>query len=188
MRGPVVIGCVANLRPIKNIDGLMRAAVRVLERFPNARFEVAGDGEQRAELEKLHTELKLGERFILRGSVADVPGFLCGVDVAVLPSHSEGMSNALLEYMAAGKPVVATNVGANPKLLGGGCGVLVPNGDEAALVGALCELLSDPAARAKCALAARAKVEAEYSREAMLRRFERFYTNLANPGSHAGGA
>ncbi len=68
----LTVGCVANLRAIKNIDGLMRAAVRVLERYPQTRFEVAGDGEQRAELEKQHAELNLGERFVLRGSVADV--------------------------------------------------------------------------------------------------------------------
>jgi glycosyltransferase involved in cell wall biosynthesis len=180
VRGQVVIGCVANLRPIKNIDGLMRAAVRVLQQFPHARFEVAGDGEQRAELENLHAELGLGERFILRGSVSDIPAFLRGVDVAVLPSHSEGMSNSLLEYMAAGKPVAATAVGANPKLLAGGCGVLVPPGDEAALASALCKLLSDPAAQARFATAARSRVEAEYSRGAMLRRFERFYRDLVN--------
>jgi L-malate glycosyltransferase len=186
VRGTVV-GTVANLRPIKNIDGLMRAAVRVVERFPHARFEVAGDGEQRAELEKLHAALGLGERFVLRGSVSDIPGFLRGVDVAVLPSHSEGMSNALLEFMAAAKPVVATAVGANPKLLAGGCGVLVPANDEAALAGALCEMLSDPAARTRYGSAARAKVEAEYSRPAMLRRFERFYIDLANPARKGRG-
>jgi glycosyltransferase involved in cell wall biosynthesis len=175
----LTVGCVANLRPIKNIDGMMRAAKVLLERFPAVRFEVAGDGEQRAELERLHAELGLGERFVLRGSVSDVPAFLRGVDVAVLPSHSEGMSNALLEYMAAGKPVVATTVGANPKLLADGCGVLVPPGDETALVGALAELLSHPALRTRFGAAARVRVEAEYSRAAMLRRFERFYTELA---------
>jgi glycosyltransferase involved in cell wall biosynthesis len=79
--------------------------------------------------------------------------------------------------MAAGKPVVATAVGANPKLLGE-CGVLVPPNDESALATALCELLSDPAARTRLGTAGRAKVEAEYSRPAMLRRFERFYREL----------
>ena len=183
----LIVGCVANLRPIKNIDGLMRVAVRVLERFPNVRFEVAGDGEQRAELEKLHAALGLGEGFVLRGSVSDVPAFLRGVDVTVLPSHSEGMSNAVLEYMAAGRPVVATGVGANPKLLGDGCGVLVSPGDEAALASALAELLSDPLRRATLGAAGRAKVEAEHSRAAMLRRFERFYSDLADPGREGGG-
>src|SRR5439155_658422 len=88
----VRIGCVANLRPVKNIDGLMRAAKAALARFPHLAFEVAGDGEQREELERLHAELGLGERFVLRGSVADVAAVLRTVEIAVLPSHSEGMS------------------------------------------------------------------------------------------------
>ena len=83
-------------------------------------FHVAGEGEQRPELERLIADLGLGDRFRLVGNVADVPGFLAGLDVAVLPSHAEGMSNAVLEYMAAGRPVVATDVGANAHLLGGG--------------------------------------------------------------------
>nr|MCU0705281.1 glycosyltransferase [Fimbriiglobus sp.] len=140
------VGVVANLRPIKNIDGLLRAAVQVLARFPQARFEVAGDGEQRAELEKLHAELKLGDRFVLRGSVTDIPAFLRSLDVAVLPSHSEGMSNAVMEYMAAGRPVVATAVGANPKLLWD-AGVLLRPGDVAALAEAIGGLLADPFTR-----------------------------------------
>src|SRR5204863_5523296 len=111
----VRVGCVANLRPVKNIDGLMRAAKDALAKHPRLVFEVAGDGEQRAELERLHADLGLGDRFILRGSVADVAGFLRTVDIAVLPSHTEGMSNALLEYMAAGRAVVATDVGANAR-------------------------------------------------------------------------
>ena len=88
-----------------------------LQRFPQLHFEVAGDGEQRVELGRLHADLGLGDRFVLRGSVADVAGFLRSIDVAVLPSHSEGMSNALLEYMAAGRAVIATDVGANSQLV-----------------------------------------------------------------------
>ena len=90
----VRIGCVANLRSVKNIDGLMHAAMAALKRFSQLVFEVAGDGEQRESLERLHAELGLGQRFVLRGSVPDVPNFLRTVDVAVLPSFSEGMSNA----------------------------------------------------------------------------------------------
>ena len=144
----VRVGCVANLRPVKNIDGLMRAAKAALERFPQLVFEVAGDGEQRGNLERLHAELGLGDRFVLRGSVADVPAFLRSVDVAVLPSHSEGMSNALLEYMAAGRAVIATDVGANATLVRDRKdGLIVPPGDEAALVGAIGELLQHPVLR-----------------------------------------
>ena len=141
----VRVGCVANLRPVKNIDGLMRAAKAAMERFPQLVFEVAGDGEQRDELERLHAELGLGDRFVLRGSVADVPAFLRWVDIAVLPSHSEGMSNALLEYMSAGRAVIATDVGANATLVRDRKdGLIVAPGNESDLVGALGELLQHP--------------------------------------------
>ncbi len=178
--GIVRIGAVANLRPVKNIDGLMRAAKMVLEQFPNAQFEVAGDGEQRAELEKLHTELQLGDRFILRGSVQNIPEFLASHDVAVLPSHSEGMSNALLEYMAAGCAIVATEVGANPRIISNKLhGLLVPAKNDAALAGALLRLVQNPVAAENMADAAREHVEEHYSRDAMRLRFEEFYVNLA---------
>lgn len=177
----VRVGCVANLRPIKNIDGLMRVAKAALEKFPHLVFEVAGDGEQREELERLHAELGLGERFVLRGSVADVPNFLRSVDVAVLPSHSEGMSNALLEYMAAGRAVIATAVGANAKLLDGGkCGLLVPPNDPDAFVNALGTLLANPLRAAGYGAAARKRVDAEFSRPAMCKRFETFYRELVS--------
>lgn len=176
----VRVGCVANLRPVKNIDGLMRAAKAALEKFPKLVFEVAGDGEQRAELERLHADLGLGDRFKLRGSVADAAQFLRTVDVAVLPSHSEGMSNALLEYMSAGRAVVATDVGANADLVRHKKdGLIVPPGDGAALVEAFGEMLSNPLRAAGYGASARKRVEAEYSRDAMRRRFEDFYRTLA---------
>ena len=175
----VRVGCVANLRPVKNIDGLMRAAKVALEKFPQVVFEVAGDGEQREELERLHADLGLGDRFVLRGSVSDVPNFLRRMDVAVLPSHSEGMSNALLEYMAAGRAVIATAVGANARLLDDGrCGLLVPPNDESALVDALGTLLANPLRAAGHGAAARRRVGAEFSRDAMTKRFEAYYRSL----------
>lgn len=176
----VRVGCVANLRPVKNIDGLMRAAKAALAKFPQLTFEVAGDGEQRPELERLHTQLGLGERFTLCGSVSDVPAFLRKLDIAVLPSHSEGMSNALLEYMAAGRAVIATDVGANARLLDGGrCGLLVPSGDEGAIVDAFGALLENPLRAAGYGAAARRRVDAEFSRDAMRKRFEAYYAELA---------
>lgn len=179
---PVVrVGCVANLRPVKNVDGLMRAARRVCDRFPHVVFEVAGDGEQRAELERLHAELQLGERFVLRGSVSDVPGFLRALDVAVLPSHSEGMSNALLEYMAAGRAIVATAVGANPTLVRDGeHGLIVPPSDIPALAASIERLLADPPLAARLGMAASARAQSGYSRDAMRQRFEDFYHDLVH--------
>jgi glycosyltransferase involved in cell wall biosynthesis len=179
-RSRVRVGCVANLRAVKNIDGLMRAAKTALERFPQLVFEVAGDGEQREELEQLHGELGLGDRFKFRGSIADAGEFLRTVDIAVLPSHSEGMSNALLEYMAAGRSVIATAVGANSQLIRHGKdGLIVPPGDEAAFVEAIGQMLENPLRAAGFGASARKRVEAEYGRTAMCKRFEEFYRGLA---------
>ncbi len=172
------VGVVANLRPVKGVDVFARAAATIGD--PSVSFHVAGDGEQRPELERLIAELGLGGRFHLAGNVADVPGFLAELDVVVLPSHAEGMSNAVLEALAAGRPVVATDVGANAHLLGGGAyGVLVPPGDPAALAVAIDGLLADPARARALAAAGRAHVRTTYSRDAMRRRFERFYERLA---------
>jgi len=179
-RGPeVVIGTVANLRPVKGIDVLVRAAARVVAKHPHARFRVAGQGEQRPHLEGLIDELSLHDHFELTGPVSDVPAFLAGVDIAVLPSHAEGMSNALLEYMAAGRPVVATDVGANAQLLKSGeLGRLVPAGDDVALAEGILRLARDPAEAIRVAETARRHVAEHYSREAMRERFEAFYLRL----------
>ena len=179
--GPSIrVGCVANLRSVKNIDGLMRVAASLLPDFPNLTFEVAGEGEERPALERLHRELMLGERFRLLGAVRDIPAFLGGLDVAVLPSHTEGMSNALLESMAAGRPIVATDVGASAKLLDdGACGVLVPSGRAETLSDGLRKLLTNPALARTLGVAARERVARHYSRDAMRLRFEEFYLRLA---------
>jgi len=175
----VRIGCVANLRPVKNIDGLMRAAKIALERFPNLVFEVAGEGEERATLERLHSELGLGDRFRLRGSVDDVAAFLRTVEIAVLPSHSEGMSNALLEAMSAGRAVIATDVGANANLVEHDkSGLIVPPGDESAIVDAIGVYLAKPLRAAAFGAAARTRIEKNYSRDAMIQRFEEFYQKV----------
>lgn len=178
----VRIGTVANLRPVKNIDGLIRAAGLLRRAGRAVRFEVAGDGEgeQRAALEAVIQSHGLKEHFHLLGSVGDVPGFLAGQDVAVLASHSEGMSNALLEYMAAGRAIVATDVGANARLVEHQThGLIVPPGDDQALADAIGWLIDHPDDARNMAQAARHRVEADYSRAAMVRRFEAFYRQLA---------
>ena len=177
--GVVRVGCVANLRPVKNIDGLMRTAKLVLAAHSDAVFEVAGDGEQRDDLERLHAELGLGDRFVLRGSVADVPGFLASIDVAVLPSHSEGMSNALLEFMAAGRAIMATDVGANGRLIEDGVrGRIVPPGDVTSMANAIGELMAAHETARRYGRAAEEFVAAKYGRAAMVARFTDFFERL----------
>jgi glycosyltransferase involved in cell wall biosynthesis len=181
------VGVTANLRPVKGLDVFVRAAALVSAAHPGASFHLAGDGPLLGELGRLAHELGLGARLALWGSVADVPEFLAGLEVAVLPSLSEGMSNALLEYMAAGRATVATAVGGNVRLIEDGVnGLLVPPGDAPALAAAIGRLLSDPALAARLGAAARRRVEQRYSRAAMVRRFEAFYLNLFG-GRHGGG-
>jgi glycosyltransferase involved in cell wall biosynthesis len=185
----VRVGAVANLRPVKNLDGLIRAAAEVCRRHPGVRFEVAGEGGQRPELEALIRANDLDGRFVLRGAVADIPAFLSRLDVAVLPSHSESMSNAVLEYMAAGRAIVATDVGANAHLIRAGReGLIVPAGDDAALAAAICQFLRHPQLARSMAAAARARAEADFSRAAMVRRFEGFYLSLFNEAARGGSA
>ena len=121
----------------------------------------------------------MAEHFTLPGSVADVPGFLAELDVAVLCSHAEGMSNSLLEYMAAGRAIVATDVGAASELIVDGVhGLLVPPGDAQKLAEAIGSLLADRELARRLGAAARRRSQDRYSRAAMVRRFEEFYANL----------
>jgi glycosyltransferase involved in cell wall biosynthesis len=177
--GPVRVGAVANLRPVKGLDVFARAAAAVAATRPEVSFEIAGEGEARPDLERLAADLGLGGRLRLPGVVRDVPAFLGRLDVAVLCSRSEGMSNALLEYMAAGRAIVASRVGASGSLIEDGVhGLLVPPGDDAALAAAVGRLVDDAGLRARLGAAARARAERQYSRRAMVDRFERFYQQL----------
>jgi len=173
------IGVTANLRPVKALDVFVRAAAIVAGTHPHVTFHIAGEGEQRSALEKLAAELGLANRFFLPGAIEDIPGFLAELDIAVLCSRSEGMSNAILEYMAAGKAIVATAVGGNVQLLQHErhC-LLVPPGDPQQLAEAMTRLLEEPALALRLAQAARQRVEERYSRTAMIRRFEAFYQEL----------
>jgi glycosyltransferase involved in cell wall biosynthesis len=177
------VGVVANLRPVKNLELFVRAAARVATECPQATFHIAGEGELRPALRTLAGQLGIGDRFFLPGSIRDVPAFLATLDVGVLCSHSEGMSNALLEYMAAGLAIAATDVGGNAQLLESGkCGMLVAPGDEAGLTRAMKHLLRDPTEAERLARAARRRVETHHSRDIMVERFQSFFEELAAEG------
>lgn len=116
---PRKVGMVGNLRHVKGPDLFIRAAHLVLQEYPDTQFEIAGGGDP-APYQQLIDELDIADNVHLLGPVTDVPTFLATLDVAVLPSRAEGMSNALLEYMAAGRPIVATDVGGNGELIRSG--------------------------------------------------------------------
>jgi glycosyltransferase involved in cell wall biosynthesis len=173
------IGVAANLRPVKGLDIFVKAAALIHARHPRAVFTIAGEGELRPALEQQIAAEGLLARFALPGSVADMPSFLAGLDVAVLCSHAEGMSNSLLEYMAAGRAIVATNVGAAAELIEDGVhGLLVPPSDARKLAEAIEKLLSDRELARRLGAEAQRRVRQHYSREAMVRRFAEFYEGL----------
>jgi glycosyltransferase involved in cell wall biosynthesis len=175
------VGVTANLRPVKGLDVFLRAAALVAQSQGDLGFAIAGEGPLRPLLENQARELGLSGCLDWAGSVTDVPAFLAGLDVAVLPSLSEGMSNALLEYMAAGKAIVATAVGGNVDLIEPGVhGLLVPPGDAPRLAAAIGELLIHPDRAARLGRNARRRAEKHYNRAAMVRRFEDFYQGLVH--------
>jgi glycosyltransferase involved in cell wall biosynthesis len=177
--GPRRVGMVGNLRPIKEPELLVRAAAIVCAAHPDVTFHIAGEGELRPYLEKQVRALRLEGRFFLAGATADVPGFLGNLDVAVLCSRSEGLSNAVLEYMAAGRPIVVTAVGGNVELIEDGVtGLLAPPGDVSSLALAISRLLEDRRLAARLSAAARRRAVERYSHEARVRRFEDFYVEL----------
>lgn len=170
---------VANLRPVKAPQVFVEAALELVERFPRAEFLLAGQGPLAEELARQVAAAGRGERIRLLGSVDDVPGLLAETNVAVLSSASEGLSNAVIEYMAAGCAIVATNVGGTAELLDEGrTGLLVPAGDPSALAARIGELLADPARAARLGQAARADARARFAWPAVCRRYEDLYAQV----------
>jgi glycosyltransferase involved in cell wall biosynthesis len=136
---------VGRLDPVKGLSSLLDAFVRVGE-VANARLVLAGDGPERAALERRRSHLGLGRRVILLGSRRDIPALLKSADVFAFPSRTEGLPNALLEAMAAGRPIVTTDVpGCRDLIDGERNGLRVPYGDSSALAAALLRLLNDSA-------------------------------------------
>ncbi len=172
------VGMVANLRPVKAPEVLIRAARILRTSHPNVTFQIAGMGDEGSASRHIG-QSGMREHFELTGLVDDVAAFLGRLDVAVLTSLSEGLSNALLEYMAAGRPIVATAVGGNVELIEDGVnGLLVAPGDPEALAAAIDRLLRRPALAARLGTQARCCVAQQNSWETIARRHETFYSEL----------
>ncbi len=149
---PVIL-CVANLKSYKGHRFLLDAVARLHDRNLPCTLVLVGEGPERRALEEQAAQLKIDVRLL--GTRTDVEALLARADVAVLPSLHEGMSNAVMEAMATGLPVVATEVGGTRELLRGH-GVLVPPSDSEALADGLERVLADPALAARLGAAARA--------------------------------
>lgn len=174
-----VLLAVGRLHRQKGYDVLMRAFAAVQKEYPTLKLLIIGEGEDENHLKNLAKSLDLTEQVIFTGMLKDSGRILRRAEVFILPSLWEGMPNALLEAMAAGIPVVATEVGGVPELvLQGATGILVPPGDADALARAITDLCGDPAKARSMGEAGRKRVEEHFSLAAMLDATERLYREL----------
>jgi glycosyltransferase involved in cell wall biosynthesis len=179
--GAFVVVAAGSIKRVKGQDVLLDGAAGWLGRTPEARLVLAGDrsGRFAGELLARAEALGVGGQVLAPGPVADVPGLFADADLFVLPSRSEGMSNALLEAMAAGLPVLATDVGGNRECLDGGeCGVLIPPEQPEVLGEELEALAGDAERRRELGRRARARVATHYDLERMLDHVESLYREL----------
>ncbi len=179
--GALVVGIVAMLRPEKNHVMFLKAAAEVARVVPNAVFVLVGDGSERKKLEGLARSLSVEGAVRFAGLREDVPDLLQIFDVAVLSSFPivETLSNAVLEYMAAGKPVVATRVGSVPEqVVDGQTGYLVEPDDARAMADRLIGLLKNEGLRRRFGEAGLARVKERYTIERMIHETESLFERL----------
>ena len=179
-----VIGSVGRLDPIKDHSTLFRAFVRLREAVPDARLLVVGDGPERERLES-----EAGPGVVFLGNRTDVPRVLRALDVLVLCSRNEGISNTILEAMASGLPVVATRVGGNPELVvPGATGELVSPGAPGEISDRLLRYVRDPMLAKAHGMAGRKRVLECFSIEAMVAGYERVWRRVAGDSTVTAGS
>lgn len=178
--GSLAILYVANLFPYKGHLDLVAAASPVVSLFPQAHFLLAGREEGAGtEVRRSIDALGLSGNVHLLGPRDDVPSLMEATDIVVHPSHEEGFSNTILEAMAAGKAIVATDVGGIPEaVLDGETGILVPPGNPKRLAEGMLSLLRDPAKGQALGEAGRKRVQEHFSVQAMVRETEEMYTEI----------
>ena len=176
---PVIAGCVCALRPEKNLPVLVRAFAHAQREKPDSRLIIVGSGPEREPLERLVADLGIAPAVNLVAEARDVRPWLNEIDIFVLPSRTEALSNSLIEAMACGCSAVASDVGGNPELIGRDeRGMLFPSGDADALSAVLLTLMRDPEMRARKAVAARAFLEENLTIRASVRRMTEIYDSF----------
>ncbi len=178
--GVLRVGMVARMNhPVKNHAGFLQAAASIARKFPQVEFLLAGDGPLRAGLEGRVESLGLRPRVRFLGDRSDIPAVFASMDISVVASFSESLSNAILESMAAGVPVVATRVGGTPEIVRDqDTGFLIPPGDDERLAEVLETLLSNPEVRMACGERSRRFAQANFSLDRMHQEVEQLYATL----------
>jgi glycosyltransferase involved in cell wall biosynthesis len=176
----VSIGCVARLAGVKGHATLIRAMAELQRRGIPFRGCFVGDGPERLSLVDLAKELGVSDRVTFTGTVANVEDYLQAFDIVALLSTREGMPNAVLEAMAAGKPSVGTPVGAIPELLDdGNAGVVLSNRDPHSVALVLSDLAGNPDRRLELGRRARQRAISRYGFEAMFTRLVDYYKEVS---------
>ncbi len=178
--GKKLIVLVGNMiSEVKGHSVLISAAMEVVRRHPEVQFVLVGDGKMRAQFESQVAVSGLTQHFAYLGRRIDIPQILASCDIAVLPSLAEGLPNAVLEYLAAGLPVVASALGGNVEVIQDGVnGLLVPPQNPQALSDALLRLLDDPQLAWHLANSGRNHVANNFSFERMVAEVDNLYTKL----------
>jgi glycosyltransferase involved in cell wall biosynthesis len=173
------------LAAVKDQATLIRAFKNVLEVSPlgkqRLRLVIAGDGPLRVQLEKLIDELEIGEFVWITGDRNDIPDILRLLDIFVLPSIGEGISNTILEAMATGLPIIATNVGGNPELVEDGVnGYLVPSNDPEKLAESIVKLTEANNTRSSMGKASLEIVSEKFNWDNTVEKYLNVYDGLLN--------
>ena len=175
-----IVGNVAALVPHKGQRHLIEAAALVVQKVPDARFVIAGEGELRHQLERLVAEHRLDKHVFLLGFRPDVLSVQKAFDIFAMSSVTEGLGTSLLDAMACAKPIVATTAGGIPEVVvDGQTGLLVPPRDHHAMAAALVRLLNDETLRQRMGAAGRTRVRQVFSVEEMVRRTMDVYQRVA---------
>jgi len=174
-----VIGVVARLDLQKGFPCLLDAAGELAERFPRLKVVVVGEGPDRSAIEQMIEQKGLREKVMLAGERSDMANVYASMDIFVLPSLNEGLPMTVLEAMAAAKPVIATRVGAIPKVIEDGkSGVLVNPGDAPALRNAIASLLADHDLCRRIAATGHERVAKDHTAAAMARQYRAMYDEV----------
>ena len=177
--GSKVIGMVARLDFQKGFEYLLRAARELRDVFPTLKVVIVGEGPDRTAIENMIQRFGLQSNVILAGQHSDMPAIYAAMDVFVLPSLNEGLPMTILEAMAASKPVIATRVGAIPKVIQDGeTGLLVDPGDTDGLRSALARLLADSDLCCRLGAAGHDWVSRNYTSEAMALKYRQMYDDV----------
>lgn len=182
--GDLIVGMVANFnRPVKRVDLFIRAAAEVCRKRQRVKFLLVGGGDQESQLRKMALELGIGHHLIFAGKQDNAIRYVKSLDIGVLTSDSEGFANTVLEYMAAGVPVVATNVGGNRELVfHNDNGILAQRGSSESIASGILTLLENPILKDLFVERSTTLIRNNYSLRAKIAEMEDYYNGALLSG------